>query len=533
MSTTLKPIRGIRINKSHPLARGLVGYWLLNEGTGSKIFDLSGNGNTGTLQGDTHFVPGKFGSALDFDGTGDYVDIPISNSLNMTGDIFVSYWLYYRTVASNNYDGRVIYPYSSGNGYEILHYIYTSGNFKIIPKRDYSTTEMYYKTTERPNGFDTWVHIGVLFNGTAKNATIYINGQKDTGNYEETIDGVGNLVADFTSIRIGYPNFDCLIDHIMIFNRALSASEIALLYREPFCMFDRAWRPGLIGGQFVELVGTSDALSSLSATAKATRKVGATVASTSDVAAVLRPLDPEMEKNWLREALFNGMTANAFKLGTSLSLGWFWVRVAGCSALYRGSARGGMEEIDFANILTVSEQDEYGGGEISPPTYIPHNSGSTYFYVIRRFNNCGYQERTLAAAVKVSISFSGDLADPQPNNISSSKVKQIDNNKIQLVWFYCPLAQKSQPVCFNVYYDDRTGQIDFLQTPLATIGYKGPKYYSFQSSALEVGEEADEHLFAIRAEDAGGIENSSLARLRIQLDTASPDAVDILSVEGV
>ncbi len=170
-----------------------------------------------------------------------------------------------------------------------------------------------------------------------------------------------------------------------------------------------------------------------------------------------------------------------------------------------------------------------GGGEISPPSYIPHNNGSTYFYVVRRFNNCGYQEHTLAAAVKVSIGSNGELAEPQPNNISSSIVEQMVSNKVRLTWFYCPLEQGSIPVSFNVYYDDRTGQIDFFENPLATIGYKGRKFYSFQSNALEAGG----YLFAIRAEDADGIENISLARLKIQLDTLSPDAIDILRAEAV
>ncbi len=43
-----------------------------------------------------------------------------------------------------------------------------------------------------------------------------------------------------------------------------------------------------------------------------------------------------MEKGWLREALFGGATCNGFKLGTVLSLGWFWSRVGGCSVLSRG-----------------------------------------------------------------------------------------------------------------------------------------------------------------------------------------------------
>jgi hypothetical protein len=38
-----KPARGEQINKSRLLARGLVGCWMMNEGTGDKVFDLTGS----------------------------------------------------------------------------------------------------------------------------------------------------------------------------------------------------------------------------------------------------------------------------------------------------------------------------------------------------------------------------------------------------------------------------------------------------------------------------------------------------------
>ncbi len=228
------------------------------------------------------------------------------------------------------------------------------------------------------------------------------------------------------------------------------------------------------------------------------------------------------ERSWLREALFNGMTANAFRLGTVLNLGWFWVRVAGCSALYRGVSMG---QIDFLNILVVAEKEAH---ELSPPSYVPHGNNSTQFYVIRRFNNCGHQERTLAAAVKVSVNSNGDLATPQPNNIFISKLERVDGDKVKLVWFYCSLDQKSQPVCFNIYFDNRSGQIDY-QNLLSTIDYTGRKFYSFQSDTLEVGE----YLFAVRAADAGGTESGSLARLSIRPDTTMPDAINILECNAV
>ena len=513
----LKPTRGIRLNKSHPLARGLVGCLLFNEGSGNKVFDLSGNGNTGSLVADTHFVPGKFGSALDFDGTGDYVNLGDSPSLNFSTSLSAFAWI----KTSDTTNEQVIFESRQQSGaYNGWRLRITNEHIVLLIDTSDGTFGATEGTIDIVDG--TWHHVGITWNGTDMKG--WVDGVADV---DISCTGTISKVQD---TYIGYGQgqgpiyFNGLIDHAMIFNRALSASEIALLYREPFCMFERAWIPKFIGGQIVELAGSSVALSSSSATAKAMRKVGGNVVGTSDVAALLNLIHSLLyiERNWLREALFNGMTANAFKLGTTLSLGWFWVRVAGCSVLYRGSSMG---EIDFVNTLAVSEQD---AREISPPSYISHNSGSTYFYVVRRFNNCGYQEYTLAASVKVSIESNGELAEPQPNKVFDSEAELVDGNKIQLVWYYCPLEQKSQPTCFNVYYDGRTGQIDY-ENPLAIIGYERRKFYSYQCGALEAGR----YLFAIRTENASGKENSSLAQLRIQFDPTNPAAIDILSVEGV
>jgi hypothetical protein len=229
-----------------------------------------------------------------------------------------------------------------------------------------------------------------------------------------------------------------------------------------------------------------------------------------------------METHFLKEALFGGMTSNAFKLGTALTLGWFWPRISGCSALYRGH---GMEQIDFENILAVAELN---AGEISPPGYLPHNNNETYFYVIRRVNSCGHQEHTIAAAVKVSIDTDGDLAKPQPNKIFAVKTIQVDANKIRIVWFYCPIEQMSKPARFNVYFDAATEQINY-ENPVASFDYKGRRFYSYLSDTLTAGI----YQFAIRAEDASGVENGSLSQLKIQLDITNPDAIDILSAEAI
>jgi len=65
----------------------LVGWWKLDADSGTVAVDWSGNGNHGILQGDPQWAPGQVGGALEFDGSGDYVDCGDLPSLTITGDI--------------------------------------------------------------------------------------------------------------------------------------------------------------------------------------------------------------------------------------------------------------------------------------------------------------------------------------------------------------------------------------------------------------------------------------------------------------
>jgi hypothetical protein len=245
---------------------------------------------------------------------------------------------------------------------------------------------------------------------------------------------------------------------------------------------------------------------------------------TSDASARLESINnlTKSKASWLSDALLSGMTPNAFKLGTILSLGWFWVRIAGCSALYRGF---GMDRIDFTNIVIIANQEAL---VISTPGYLLHESCATYFYVVRRFNHCGDWEFTLSAAAKVSFDVNGELVKPHPNKIFALKAGQADGNKVRLVWFYSPLEQSSPPVYFSVYCDGATGQIDDA-TALATIEYKGQKFYSYVSGTLQPGR----YLFACKAKDADGNQHDAFAHWAIELDSSDPEGIDILFAETI
>ncbi len=229
-----------------------------------------------------------------------------------------------------------------------------------------------------------------------------------------------------------------------------------------------------------------------------------------------------METKFLKDALLVGMTSNAFKLGTVLTLGWFWPRVNGCAVLYCGLS---IDAVDFDNILAVDEVDAL---QIGPPDYVSHKADTAYLYVVHRANNCGSEEQSLAAAVKVVIDENGDLAPAEPNDIFLVKAGQMEGGKVKLIWFYSPLEQGSKPLCFKIYYDGGTGQINY-RNAVAVITYAGRKFYSYQTNTLQAGR----YLFVVRAEDAEGVDDGSFAEVKVGISAEHPAAIDILSAQAV
>lgn len=56
--------------------------------------DSSGNNNHGKLHDDVKFVPGKFGKAASFDGTGDYISVVPKSDVTKIDDFSISAWVF-------------------------------------------------------------------------------------------------------------------------------------------------------------------------------------------------------------------------------------------------------------------------------------------------------------------------------------------------------------------------------------------------------------------------------------------------------
>ena len=224
-----------------------------------------------------------------------------------------------------------------------------------------------------------------------------------------------------------------------------------------------------------------------------------------------------MDVKFYKEALFGGMTSNAFKLGTVLSMGWFWQRRFGCGVLYRGRAG---EGVDFGQVLKVCEID---AASIEVPDWLDHEPDNTYYYVFRRINECGYEEQTKSAAVKVELDSDGELAGFKPNGVFDLWVQQQDSDEVQLTWFYSCLEQQSEPFIFEIYSNGGSGDIDY-QNFVARIDYSMPGFYSQNIDGLGVGE----YQFAVRAVNVGGDGDGSMARVGIAVRDGQVENIEII-----
>jgi len=97
-----------------------------------------------------------------------------------------------------------------------------------------------------------------------------------------------------------------------------------------------------------------------------------------------------------------------------------------------------------------------------------------------------------------------------------------------LSWCYCPLGQKKGPMCFKIYGDIGSGQINY-ENSIETIEYEGRGLYCYQSNQLQAGR----YKFAVRVQDEDGVQDGFLGFAEIEVADASVPSAEILSAEAV
>ena len=141
--------------------RGLVAADPFDEGTGTTVVDLSGNGNNGTIASAAWTTAGKYGNALVFNGTNAVVTINDSASLKLTAAMTLEAWVNpsagssaWRDVIYKGNDNYYLEGSSSSGGV-----IAVGGTFAA------GASATLYGSAALPT--NVWSHIAATYDGAA------------------------------------------------------------------------------------------------------------------------------------------------------------------------------------------------------------------------------------------------------------------------------------------------------------------------------------------------------------------------------
>lgn len=226
-----KPFRGMQINKAHPLARGLVGCWVINEVTGGIIVDLNGSKNTGVLGVGTTWSP-NYLSLVGASGTIAFDNIKLLENDKFTVMFGGTCDVAYGSSASYFYFG------TGGDYLKIQHAAWNHG-YNVIEYNGYTGAILNGNTT-----IDDGSYHNVVYQRTATdNRNLFIDGILDT-NDTTTVATETSNVRQFNIAGITASNWG--LHYIYIYDRALSFEEVAWLDREPYAMFQQLISPALL-----------------------------------------------------------------------------------------------------------------------------------------------------------------------------------------------------------------------------------------------------------------------------------------------
>ena len=219
-----------------PVPRGLVSYWNMDEDAGVMAFADSAGSNDGVggydeaKGGLTSGVAGKFGNAIDISGANGvgyntFIDAFVAPTTGMpmgSAEYAVSFWVQLDVTSGwqmiYQYGQRVSTHVNAGcvNGTQPWH-LYWDNDLK----------------DQSPMVADQWQFVVMQFNGTHKQ--IWVDGIKiaeSATQAPDTIDEDAFRLGNSGRNHSNYDKFDGMLDDVAVWNKALTAEDVAVLWND-------------------------------------------------------------------------------------------------------------------------------------------------------------------------------------------------------------------------------------------------------------------------------------------------------------
>ena len=198
----------------------IVAAWTFDEGEGNDIHDSSGNGNDGVLIGGADWVDGKFGTALDFDGSTGYIEVPFDESMKVLnqGDFTLAAW-FKPDVVPVKY---LILQQGDAGG---------TGRSWLFIHQDAGEIRSFLGGVTTASGFNVeageWYHAAVVVteSGDTDTVQLYVNGKLSGDPFQAGMEDCEGMF--FIGRHKNVSDFmDGVIDDVVLIKKALNEAEI-------------------------------------------------------------------------------------------------------------------------------------------------------------------------------------------------------------------------------------------------------------------------------------------------------------------
>jgi hypothetical protein len=217
-----------------PLTYGLVGYWPCNEAmTGNivRAMDLSGDGMTATPVNSPTYTAGRFGGACDFaEANSQYLTIPYSSAMAVTTAMSWSSWVY---LSSDTGRSMVMFYWNGVGGNSVITPYIGSSNLNFHVDFHWNdSTSTFYQDFTTPITIGKWYFVSVTYDGSSIRS--YVGAAGGTLTAGTVTAATKTFVSSANGSTIGSAGsteyWNGYLDDMRVYNRALSASEVAELY---------------------------------------------------------------------------------------------------------------------------------------------------------------------------------------------------------------------------------------------------------------------------------------------------------------
>ncbi len=198
----------------------LILYFSFDELDGKNAIDHSQYENHGELVGDTKLADGKFGKALEFNGTSDWVLIPHHETLTVDENVTVMAWI--NTPRLTGPGGAQWQGILAKGNNPRSYSFYTESNSQCLHLSVGGSGSVCNKKVP----LDEWVHVAAQVDGNVHR--YWVNGELagEPGGKNPPPGAADTADAFVGKTHEGNRQFEGRIDEVRIWNRALTEDEV-------------------------------------------------------------------------------------------------------------------------------------------------------------------------------------------------------------------------------------------------------------------------------------------------------------------